>query len=140
VCRGEVGGERLQRVVAIQVVVLSRARLGEAVGVGQQGVAGVEGGADGGEGRFGEGTDQQPTRRRQVLGPAVCPQLRAQPQLASAEELPPWIGDDTFHRSHRSALVRKDPATYAPLFPGVPDDLPYVWPASDRTGDSLPEG
>jgi hypothetical protein len=64
--------------------------------------------------------------------------IRAQPQLASAGELPPWLGDDAFHRSHRSALVRKDPATYVPLFPGVPNDLPYVWPASDRTGDSVP--
>ncbi|GAA2454187.1 MSMEG_6728 family protein [Streptomyces glaucus] len=66
--------------------------------------------------------------------------IRAQPQLADAGELPPWLGDDAFHHSHRSALVRKDPATYAPLFPGVPDDLPYVWPASDRTADALPEG
>lgn len=62
--------------------------------------------------------------------------IRDQPRLAAAGELPPWLGDDTFHRSHRSALVRKDPVTYTPAFPGVPDDLPYVWPASDRSGDS----
>lgn len=62
--------------------------------------------------------------------------VRDQPQLAAAGELPPWLGDDAFHRSHRSALVRKDPATYAPLFPDVPDDLPYVWPTSDRGGDA----
>jgi hypothetical protein len=36
------------------------------------------------------------------------------------------------HDSHRSALVRKDPGHYRPLFPDVPDDLPYVWPPSDR--------
>jgi hypothetical protein len=42
---------------------------------------------------------------------------------------PPWLGSPVLHRSHRSALVRKDPAYYGPLFPGVPDDLPYVWPA-----------
>ncbi|MEV5434969.1 MSMEG_6728 family protein [Streptomyces sp. NPDC052682] len=58
--------------------------------------------------------------------------IREQDALAAAGELPPWLGDPAFHRSHRSALVRKDPVTYAPLFPGVPDDLPYVWPASDR--------
>ncbi|MFJ8546174.1 MSMEG_6728 family protein [Streptomyces sp. NPDC093586] len=58
--------------------------------------------------------------------------VREQPELAAAGELPPWLGDDAFHRSHRSALVRKDPDAYAGLFPGVPDDLPYVWPASDR--------
>jgi hypothetical protein len=38
------------------------------------------------------------------------------------------LGDEPFHRSHRSALVRKDPAYYRPLFPDVPDDLEYVWP------------
>jgi hypothetical protein len=44
--------------------------------------------------------------------------------------LPPWWGDDDFHRSHRSNLVRKDPGFYRPLFePGLPDDLPYLWPA-----------
>ncbi|GHJ42540.1 MSMEG_6728 family protein [Streptomyces sp. TS71-3] len=58
--------------------------------------------------------------------------VRAQRELATAGELPPWLGDPDFHRSHRSALVRKDPGHYAGLFPGVPDDLPYVWPASDR--------
>ncbi len=32
-----------------------------------------------------------------------------------------------FHRAHQSNLIRKDPAYYGPLFPGVPDDLPYIW-------------
>jgi hypothetical protein len=53
---------------------------------------------------------------------------RTQPELARAGALPPWLGDPDFHRSHRSALVRKDPGYYRPLFPDVPDDLPYVWP------------
>lgn len=58
--------------------------------------------------------------------------VRSQSQLAVAGELPPWLGDEAFHRSHRSALLRKDPDHYRPLFSDVPDDLPYVWPASDR--------
>lgn len=58
--------------------------------------------------------------------------VRGQQELADAAELPPWLGDDEFHLSHRSALVRKDPAHYLARFPGVPDDLPYVWPSSDR--------
>lgn len=41
---------------------------------------------------------------------------------------PPWLGDPAFHRSHRSNLVRKDPAHYRRHFRRVPDDLPYVWP------------
>ncbi|MGA6164909.1 MSMEG_6728 family protein [Amycolatopsis magusensis] len=60
------------------------------------------------------------------------PEVRTQPELEAAGELPPWLGSPDFHRSHQSALVRKDPAHYRPWFPDVPDDLPYVWPASDR--------
>jgi hypothetical protein len=43
-------------------------------------------------------------------------------------EYPPWLGDEALHRSHQSNLIRKDPAFYAPLFPGIPADLPYIWP------------
>jgi hypothetical protein len=57
---------------------------------------------------------------------------RTQPELSSAAELPPWLGDPAFHLSHRSALLRKDPAHYRSFFGDVPDDLSYVWPASDR--------
>jgi hypothetical protein len=57
---------------------------------------------------------------------------RSQQELTAAGELPPWLGGEAFHRSHQSALLRKDPAHYRRFFPDVPDDLPYVWPASDR--------
>ncbi len=59
--------------------------------------------------------------------------VRSQEELAKAAELPPWLGDPDFHRSHRSALLRKDPDHYRRFFTGVADDLPYVWPGSDRT-------
>lgn len=54
---------------------------------------------------------------------------RSQKELAELDMLPPWLGRRDLHRSHRSALVRKDPDFYRPLFPDVADDLPYVWPA-----------
>ncbi|MGV0792379.1 MSMEG_6728 family protein [Mycolicibacterium sp. XJ1819] len=57
---------------------------------------------------------------------------RRQADLVAAGEVPPWLGDEAMHRSHRSALLRKDAAHYRPHFPDVPDDLPYVWPTSDR--------
>ncbi|MFD3759247.1 MSMEG_6728 family protein [Streptomyces sp. NPDC058622] len=57
---------------------------------------------------------------------------RTQEQLAADGDLPPWLGAPDFHRSHQSALVRKDPDFYGGHFPDVPDDVPYVWPASDR--------
>jgi hypothetical protein len=58
--------------------------------------------------------------------------VRRQDELARAGDLPPWLGDRAFHRSHQSALVRKDPVFYRDRFPGVAGDLPYVWPDSDR--------
>lgn len=58
--------------------------------------------------------------------------VRGQAELAAAGEVPPWLGDPALHRSHQSALVRKDPGHYRRYFPDVADDLPYVWPASDR--------
>ena len=59
--------------------------------------------------------------------------VRTADELAAAGDLPPWLGDEAVHVSHRSALLRKDPAHYRPLFgEEIPDDLPYVWPASDR--------
>ncbi len=54
--------------------------------------------------------------------------VRTESELAAVHALPPWLGDEAVHRSHQSALVRKDREHYAPLFPGVPDDLAYVWP------------
>lgn len=43
-------------------------------------------------------------------------------------EPPSWLGDRDFHVSHQSNLIRKDPGYYMKYFPGVPDDLPYIWP------------
>ena len=64
--------------------------------------------------------------------------IRTQQELAAAGDLPPWTGDEALHLSHRSALVRKDPAVYRPVFGDIPDDLPYVWPGSDRPPSCLP--
>lgn len=48
-----------------------------------------------------------------------------------ARGMPPWIGNADFHASHRSNLLRKDPAHYGRFGWAEPDDLPYVWPASE---------
>lgn len=41
--------------------------------------------------------------------------------------LPPWFGNDTFHKSHRSNLLRKDHEYYSQYFDD-PSDLEYYWP------------
>lgn len=59
--------------------------------------------------------------------------VRTQEALAAVGELPPWLGSEAFHRSHQSALLRKNPEHYRRWFPDVAADLPYVWPESDRS-------
>jgi hypothetical protein len=55
---------------------------------------------------------------------------RTQQELARVCGLPAWVGDERVHRSHRAALVRKDPAYYGALFPDVDPELPYFWPGA----------
>ena len=62
-----------------------------------------------------------------LLAYGISP-IRSYTQLAAADALPSWLFDEEVQRSHRSALVRKDPEHYRPAFGDVPDDLPYVWP------------
>lgn len=45
-------------------------------------------------------------------------------------QYPPWLGDEAFHASHRSNLLRKDEAFYRQHGWTEPTNLPYVWPVS----------
>jgi len=65
------------------------------------------------------------------VGAATPPPTQA--ELAAAGRLPPWLGDDAVHRSHRSALLRKDPERYAEQFGDEDPTQPYVWPSSPDT-------
>lgn len=51
---------------------------------------------------------------------------------------PAWLGDPAFHRAMRSNLTRKDAARYGPMWPDVPNDLPYVWPDGESGDSDLP--
>lgn len=42
---------------------------------------------------------------------------------------PHWLGDERIHLSHKSNLIRKMPDHYGLLWPDVPPDIPYFWPA-----------
>jgi len=50
------------------------------------------------------------------------------PNIIYSFELPSWIGDEKFHRSHRSNLLRKKPDFYRQFWPKETDNLDYVWP------------
>lgn len=71
-----------------------------------------------------------------------APEQRTQDQLAAEGRVPPWLGDGRLHLSHRSALVRKDPARYRPIFGDIDDSLEYWWPtgvdAAPRAVEGLP--
>lgn len=43
-------------------------------------------------------------------------------------KLPPWLGDDKIHSSHRSNLLRKDPIYYSQFGWKESPDMEYVWP------------
>jgi hypothetical protein len=43
-------------------------------------------------------------------------------------KMPPFVGNEAFHLSHMSNLIRKNPDFYRQKFPaGTPDDKPYIW-------------
>lgn len=50
-------------------------------------------------------------------------------EIGGCPDMPPWFGDDSFHASHRSNLLRKDPVFYGKY--GWSEDplMPYVWPS-----------
>jgi hypothetical protein len=62
------------------------------------------------------------------LAAAGCPPPRPQAELAACDRLPPWLGDERVHSSHRAALVRKDPDFYGAVFPDTDPEQPYYWP------------
>lgn len=43
-------------------------------------------------------------------------------------KMPDWFGDENFHASHRSNLLRKKPEHYSQFGWIEEDNLPYVWP------------
>lgn len=43
---------------------------------------------------------------------------------------PAWLGNDAFHASHRSNLLRKEPEHYSQFHWTDGPDLPYVWPVA----------
>ena len=51
-------------------------------------------------------------------------------RVKSPLRMPPWLGDERLHASHRSNLLRKDPEHYSRFGWREPPDLPYFWPES----------
>ena len=43
-------------------------------------------------------------------------------------KMPPFLGNEQFHLSHKSMLIQKMPEYYKKQWPGVPNNLEYIWP------------
>lgn len=48
-----------------------------------------------------------------------------------SHDFPYWLGDESFHSSHRSNLLRKDQYHYGVFGWEEPTNRPYVWPDED---------
>lgn len=69
--------------------------------------------------------------RRRGFGDSLLPQFEeAAEQLYDSGNTarPPFVGDERFHASHRSNLLRKDPEYYGRFGWSEPAGMPYVWP------------
>jgi hypothetical protein len=51
-------------------------------------------------------------------------------------DYPSWLGDNAFHASHRSNLLRKDRAHYGQFGWSESDNLPYLWPKGVNHGEA----
>lgn len=58
------------------------------------------------------------------------PPPQPQAELAAVRKLPPWLGDEELHRSHRGSLLLKDPDWYSKHFDPADGDgwSGYAWP------------
>jgi hypothetical protein len=48
-------------------------------------------------------------------------------------EFPKWFGEDSFHASHRSNLLRKNFEFYSKYNWAEDSTLPYIWPSGSRS-------
>jgi hypothetical protein len=58
-------------------------------------------------------------------------------EVSGTPVMPPWLGDERLHRSHRANLLRKDPGYYARYEWDVDPDLPYFWPDVPKLSSSV---
>lgn len=72
------------------------------------------------------GIDELRVRGREY--PVIEQELQTLLESEVSTKEPSWLGDDAFHASHRSNLLRKDPVWYGQFGWSEPSDLPYIWP------------
>lgn len=60
----------------------------------------------------------------------ILQEIRAK-NIYDKKNAPKWIFNQDLNTSHQSNLIRKYPEYYSKLFPGVPNDIPYVWPTNN---------
>lgn len=48
------------------------------------------------------------------------------------EETPSWLGNEDYHLSHKSNLIRLSRSAYESIWPDVPDNLELIWPKGKK--------
>jgi hypothetical protein len=66
--------------------------------------------------------------RRRGYVDNLLPLFQALIDRSESFRRPPWLGDPAFHASHRSNLLRKDPAWYGQFGWSEGPEMPYLWP------------
>jgi len=62
--------------------------------------------------------------------PAVIERIKNEIVRFEDTGAPKWLGDEKFHASHRSNLLRKLPEWYSKFGWSEPNNLPYIWPTA----------
>jgi hypothetical protein len=52
-------------------------------------------------------------------------------EILAVPRMPPWLGNEQLHSSHRSNLLRKDFSWYSQFNWPEPANLAYVWPSKE---------
>jgi len=63
---------------------------------------------------------------------SVMDQLKERASSLADSGVPPWMGDERIHSSHRANLLRKDEEFYRKQGWTEPVDMPYHWPVKAR--------
>ena len=67
--------------------------------------------------------------RRRGYNDSLLPWFQERTDPSTDLHCPPQF-NAAFCHTHQSNLIRKLPSHYGPLWPDMPDNLPYIWPAT----------
>jgi hypothetical protein len=70
-------------------------------------------------------------RRRWDFEADIYQDNLASGHFIESQDIPPWVGNEEFHASHRSNLLRKDESHYRQFGWTESTDIEYFWPSKE---------